>query len=134
MATKIYGIDLGTTYSCIAHIDSYQQPVVIKNIEGQDTTPSVVYFESLDSKVVGEIAKSEARMSPDLVVQTVKRHVSQVDWDFEAHGETYDPITISSFIIKKIVEDASAQVGEPITDVVITVPAYFGAVERGATQ
>lgn len=134
MATKIYGIDLGTTYSCIAHIDNYQQPVVINNIEGQDTTPSVVYFESPDSKVVGEIAKSEARMSPDLVVQTVKRHMGQADWDFEAHGETYDPTTISSFIIKKIVEDASAQVGEPITDVVITVPAYFGAVERGATQ
>ena len=134
MATKIYGIDLGTTYSCIAHIDNYKQPVVIKNFEGEDTTPSVVYFESPDCKVVGETAKSEAWMSPELVVQTVKRHMGQADWDFEAHGETYDPITISSFIIKKIVEDASAQVGEPITDAVITVPAYFGAVERSATQ
>lgn len=134
MANKIYGIDLGTTYSCIAHVNEYQQPEIIKNFEGKDTTPSVVYFESPGQQVVGESAKEETKIHPHLVVQMVKRHMGHSDWSFEAHGEAYDPIIISSLILKKIAEDAAEHIGEPVTDVVITTPAYFGALERSATK
>ncbi|MEM7292085.1 MAG: Hsp70 family protein [Pseudomonadota bacterium] len=134
MSANVYGIDLGTTYSCIAFIDEYQRPDVIENIDGEKTTPSVVYFEGPNNVVVGKHAKSEAKINPEMVVQLIKREMGDEDWQIEAFGETYNPIRISSIIIEQIVKDASERLPEPVTDVVITVPAYFGGREREATR
>lgn len=136
MSQKVYGIDLGTTYSCIAHVDEHGKAVVLANTEGDLTTPSVVYFESPDDIVVGKAAKEVAAVEPDLVVSTVKRVMGQADWEFEAHDKTYKPQDISSFILRKVVGDAEKAVGEgeKIENVVITCPAYFGVNEKEATK
>ena len=131
---KIYGIDLGTTYSCIAHIDKNGEPEIIPNAEGELTTPSVVFFESPGNVVVGTAAKRSAELEPDRVVDFVKRSMGDENFAFEVDGRAYKPEEISSFILRKLVKDASAYLGEPITDVVITCPAYFGIKEREATK
>lgn len=131
---KIYGIDLGTTYSCIAHINKNGEPEVIPNAEGELTTPSVVFFESPGNVVVGTVAKQSAELEPDRVVDFVKRSMGDENFAFEVDGRAYKPEEISSFILRKLVKDASAYLGEPITDVVITCPAYFGIKEREATK
>jgi molecular chaperone DnaK (HSP70) len=135
----IYGIDLGTTYSCIAKVDEFGQPVVIKNAEGEAITPSVVLFEGND-RVVGKEAKNCAQLHPETTVAMVKRQMGQPDWRFTYHPggdpareETYSAEEISSFILRKLVLDAK-EAGEDVTDVVITCPAYFGVTERQATQ
>lgn len=129
----VYGIDLGTTYSCVARIDDVGRPTVLRNIEGADTTPSVVYFESADSVVVGQSAKDATVLDPDHVVQLVKRDMGDVV-PREFHGRTYTPEEISARILRKLVEDAKATGGEEARDVVISVPAYFGLAERDATR
>jgi len=134
-----YGIDLGTTYSCIARADENGNVEVIKNIEGKNITPSVVEFESAANIVVGETAKGNAELNPDNVVMYVKRAMGKQPGDpeyldFEFEGEKYLAEQISSYIIKKLVKDAEALTGDKIEDVVITVPAYFGFDERKATE
>ncbi|MER6630838.1 Hsp70 family protein [Streptomyces sp. NPDC000987] len=129
----VYGIDLGTTYSCVARIDDVGRPTVLRNLEGTDTTPSVVYFESADSVVVGQSAKDATVLDPEHVVQLIKRDMGDVV-PREFHGRTYTPEEISARILRKLVEDARAAGGEEVRDVVITVPAYFGLAERDATR
>jgi len=131
---KIYGIDLGTTYSCIAYVDEYGKPVVVPNADNDLTTPSVVYFENPGNIVVGETAKEVAETYPNQVVSTVKRVMGDTSWEFEYDGHTYTPQEISSLILRKLVTDADANTGHQIKDVVITVPAYFGVNQKEATK
>lgn len=135
---KVFGIDLGTTYSCIARLDEYGRPDVIRNIESQPTTPSVVLFdEGADSQVsfvVGTQAKRQLRIRPDDVASLVKRHMGTSDWRFVAHGVEYTAAAVSSLVLKALAVDAERATGGPVTDVVITVPAYFGDEERKATK
>jgi molecular chaperone DnaK (HSP70) len=131
---RVFGIDLGTTYSCIAHVDEHGKPVVVPNSNNQLTTPSVVYFEPDGEIIAGEAAREAAVMEPSRTVFTVKRSMGDPDWQQEFDGKTYLPQDISSFILRKIVNDASAVTGEAVKDVVITVPAYFGINEREATK
>jgi len=128
-----YGIDLGTTYSCIAYIDDSGRPAVVKNLLGEDTTPSVVLFESADNVVVGRDAKNAAKLSPDLVASLIKRQMG-VEVELTFHGQVHTPETISAFILRDLARAAAEQTGEPVRDVVITVPAYFGVAEREATR
>ena len=130
---RVYGIDLGTTYSCIAYVDDAGRPVVIPNLEGDNTTPSVVYFEDVDRYTVGKEARNVSRMYPDLVAAFVKQHMGDDGYRFTAHGKEYRAPEVSAIVLKEVVQDAAQTVG-PITDVVITVPAYFGAPEREATR
>lgn len=133
-ATRVYGIDLGTTYSCIAYVDEHGKPVVIPNEDNELTTPSVVFFESAENLVVGQQAKSQVAIYPDQCVSTVKRAMGDPHWQFEVFGQSYRPQDVSSFILRKVVRDAEKIVGEEIRDVVITVPAYFGQNEKEATR
>jgi molecular chaperone DnaK len=131
MAT--YGIDLGTTYSCIAYVDKTGRPVVLKSAVGEDTTPSVVYFESPDNVVVGRQAKDSAVLAPQLVVELVKRQMGE-DIHYCFHGQDHTPESISALILRELAHAAQQQTGEEVRDVVITVPAYFGLLEREATR
>ncbi len=131
---KIYGIDLGTTYSCIAKVDEHQKALIINNSDGSSTTPSVVYFESPQNIVVGQAAKENALVMPSQVVSLVKRFMGNPDATFEFFDKTYTPQEISALILKKVVGDAEKEVGEKIEDVVITCPAYFGAIQKEATK
>jgi molecular chaperone DnaK (HSP70) len=131
--TKIYGIDLGTTYSCIAHVDEHGKPVVIPNSESERITPSVVFFDG-DNVIVGNEAKRNAVLSSDQVVAFVKRSMGDPNFLFQYNGKSYKPEEISSFILRKLVSDAEQITGEKINDVVITCPAYFGINEREATK
>jgi molecular chaperone DnaK len=131
MAT--YGIDLGTTYSCISYVDKTGRPVVLKSANGEDTTPSVVYFESPDNVVVGKQAKDSAVLFPDLVAELVKRQMGQ-DVHYTFHGQAHTPESISALILRELARAARDQTGETVEDVVITVPAYFGVLEREATR
>lgn len=131
---RVYGIDLGTTYSCIAHVDEHGKPVVLQNSEGDSTTPSVVFFESKDNIVVGQAAKEVVSIHIDRCVSTVKRVMGDPDWQQEFYGHVYRPQDISSFILRKVVADAEKIVGEKIENVVITCPAYFGVNEKEATK
>lgn len=133
-SNRIYGIDLGTTYSCIAYVDEHGKPVIVANSEGQSTTPSVVFFESENNIVVGQTAKDVAVMYPERVVSTVKRVIGDPEWLFVDNGNTYHPQDISSYILKKLVNDAQVVTGDKISEVVITCPAYFGVTQREATK
>ena len=139
---KVLGIDLGTTYSCVSYIDALGKPVVLKNSEGELTTPSVVFFESPTSVVVGTSAKESAKLYPDEVVSFVKRSIGQPGASWHIQGADRTPEEVSSYILKKIVGDATDALrsenklaaGEIISDVVITCPAYFGINERESTR
>lgn len=130
---KIFGIDLGTTYSCISYIDEYGRPVVVPNAENERITPSVVFFDG-DNVIVGDVAKENSKMYPEDVVAFVKRAMGDENFYFEREGKAYHPEEISSFILRKLVGDAENILGEKIEDVVITCPAYFGINEREATK
>ena len=134
MANKVYGIDLGTTYSCIAHVDEHGKAIVIPNSDNELATPSVVYFENSENIVVGSSAKDVSEIYPDQVVSTVKREMGNPDWVFEYEDKEYKSQEISSFILEKVVKDTQENIGEEIKDVVITVPAYFGVNEKEATK
>ncbi len=129
----VYGIDLGTTYSSIAYVDDVGRPTVLRNQEGTDTTPSVVFFESPGNVIVGATAKDSAVLEPDLVVSRIKRDMGH-DVPHSKHGHDYTPEEISALILRKLAEDAQVTTGDEVEDVVITVPAYFGAAEREATR
>lgn len=131
MAT--YGIDLGTTNSCIAYVDDTGRPVVLKSAVGEDTTPSVVYFESPENVVVGRQAKDSALLVPDLVVELVKRQMGE-DVRYTFHGQEHTPESVSALILRELARAAREQTGDEVRDVVITVPAYFGVLEREATR
>lgn len=130
--TTVFGIDLGTTYSCIAYVDEFGKPVVIPNLEGDLTTPSVVQFED-DSRIVGKEAKNNAVLFPTQVCELIKRHMGETEWRFNYNGIDYTPEEISSYILRKLAVDAEQNTGIPVKDVVITCPAYFGIAERDAT-
>jgi molecular chaperone DnaK len=134
MSKRVYGIDLGTTYSCIAYVDEHGKPTVVHNAEGELTTPSVVYFESPDNVVVGRTAKDVSVIHNDRVVSTIKRQMGNPNYEFAIDGKTYRPEEISAHILRKLVKDAAAVTGDDIKDVVITCPAYFGVVEKEATK
>lgn len=132
---KVYGIDLGTTYSVISTLDDNGMPeIVVNQDEGSNLLASAVYFQEGGDPVVGEVAKNQKDIEPERVVEFVKRYIGKPDaptYDFD--GVTYDPITISSLILKRMKEYAHAQ-GHDVKDVVITCPAYFGNEERAATK
>lgn len=138
----VFGIDLGTTYSCISYIDEYGKSVVLKNSDGDHTTPSVVMIESKDNIIVGMEAKRSIEMEPDRTVQFIKRKMGKEKDTVVLNGTTYHAPEISSLLLKKLVNDANdelRQTGvlkdeESIKDVVITCPAYFGMNERQATK
>jgi len=131
---QIYGIDLGTTYSCIAYVDEHGKPVVVPNSDTELTTPSVVYFESQENIVVGSTAKEVAKIYPSQVVSTVKRVMGDNDWVFAYEGHSYAPQEISSHILRKVVADAETNTGHQIKDEVLTVPSYFGVNQKEATK
>lgn len=139
---KVFGIDLGTTYSCIAYIDEYGKAEVLKNCDGEHTTPSVVYMETKENIIVGQEAKRAATMEADKVAQFVKRKIGKEDDKVLLGGDLYPATEVSAYILKKLVGDANAELlqtgviepGEEIKDVVITCPAYFGMNEREATK
>jgi len=130
---KIFGFDLGTSNSSIAYVDKTGKPHIIPNSDSQRVTPSVIFFDE-DEIVVGDIAKENSKLHPEDVVSFIKRAMGEPDYLFERNGHSYRPEEVSSFIIKKVVQDAEQALGEKITDVVITCPAYFGINEREATK
>ncbi|WP_354702331.1 Chaperone protein DnaK [Paraconexibacter sp. AEG42_29] len=130
---KVFGIDLGTTYSCIAQMDRFGRPEVISNMDGDNTTPSVVQFQG-DDVVVGKLAKRSARIDPDNVAQLVKRHMGDTAWRFHAGGREWSAPAVSALILGALVKDAERATGEQVKDVVITVPAYFGTEVREQTK
>ena len=130
----IYGIDLGTTYSVVGYIDETGRPVVTRNSEGQDTTPSVVYFETEDNIVVGKVAKESAGVYPDQVVSLIKREMGEKEWRRDFFGKEYTPPSISALILDALAKDAETNTHRPVNEVVITVPAYFGLLEKDATK
>ncbi|MEU7588440.1 Hsp70 family protein [Micromonospora sp. NPDC049230] len=130
-----YGIDLGTTYSVVSYVDETGRPAVVRNvITNNETTPSAVYFEQDTGEVVvGEAAKNVSRLYPTRVVERVKRKMGQeAQWEFD--GTTYTPESISALILKQLAQDAEYYTNRPVRKVVITVPAYFGLLERDATR
>jgi molecular chaperone DnaK (HSP70) len=129
-----YGIDLGTSYSCVAKVDDTGRAVVLKNAIDEYTTPSVVYFESANSVVVGQDAKDAALIFPELVASQVMRQMgdSNVHWEF--HGVEHTPVSVSALILRELTRAAAEECGERVRDVVITVPAYFGIAAREATR
>lgn len=131
---RIVGIDLGTTYSAVAAIGPTGAPEIVRNAEGQTTTPSVVYFDG-DDVLVGQQAKAQRAVTPEDVVEFVKRHMGEPSWAcYAPDGTRYAAEGVSALILKKLVTDAERVLGEPITEVVITVPAYFNDAQRLATK
>lgn len=131
---KIFGIDLGTTYSCISYVDEFGKPEVVSNKESSPVTPSVVAFEEDGNVSVGQAAKETLNTDPANVCSTIKRQMGKRDYTFTAFGQDYSPEAISSMILSKLAKDTSEVLGEEVKDVVITCPAYFGMDEREATK
>lgn len=132
--SKIFGIDLGTTYSCIAYVNEYGVAEVVNNQDSSPVTPSVVAFEEGGAVSVGSAAKETLNSDPDNVCSTIKRQMGKRDYMFNAFGKEYSPEAISSLILKKLTKDAGEVLGEEVKNVVITCPAYFGLDERDATK
>ena len=130
--SKIIGIDLGTTNSCVAVMEG-GQPVVIPNAEGARTTPSVVAFSKDGERMVGQIAKRQAVTNPDRTVISIKREMG-TNYKVNIDGKAYTPQDISAMILTKMKETAEAYLGEKVTQAVITVPAYFNDAQRQATK
>jgi molecular chaperone DnaK len=129
---RAVGIDLGTTNSVVTVLEG-GEPNVIANSEGSRTTPSVVAFAKNGEVLVGEVAKRQAVTNPDRTIRSVKRHMG-TDWSIEIDGKKQTPQQISAFVLQKLKRDAETYLGEPVTDAVITVPAYFSDAERTATK
>ncbi len=129
---KIIGIDLGTTNSCVSVIEG-GDPVVIANAEGTRTTPSVVAFSKDGERMVGAVAKRQAITNPDKTISSIKRHMGS-DYKVNIDGKGYTPQEISAIILQKLKGDAEAYLGTPVTEAVITVPAYFTDAQRQATK
>ncbi|MEV7397739.1 molecular chaperone DnaK [Aeromicrobium sp. NPDC092404] len=129
---RAVGIDLGTTNSVVAVLEG-GEPTVIANAEGARTTPSVVAFAKDGEVLAGEVAKRQGVTNVDRTIRSVKRHIG-TDWKTEIDGKSFNPQQISAFILQKLKRDAEAYLGEPVTDAVITVPAYFNDHQRQATK
>lgn len=134
MAKYVFGIDLGTTYSCIAYVDETGRATVVKNMEGDNTTPSVVNFASPEQVVVGTVAKDNAVIDPNNTVSLVKTLMGKTDFAINYNGEDKSPEEVSAYILRKVAGDAEKNLGVEVKDVVITCPAYFGTAERTATK
>ena len=130
--SKIIGIDLGTTNSCVAVMEG-GEPVVIANAEGGRTTPSVVAFTKDGERLVGQIAKRQAITNPDRTIASIKRQMG-TSYKVEIDGKSYNPQEISAMVLQKLKADAEAYLGETVTQAVITVPAYFSDSQRQATK
>ena len=130
--SKIIGIDLGTTNSCVAVMEG-GEPVVIANSEGARTTPSVVGFTKTGDRLVGQVAKRQAITNPENTVASIKRFMG-TDHKVTLNGKEYTPQQVSAMILQKLKADAEAYLGEPVTEAVITVPAYFNDSQRQATK
>jgi molecular chaperone DnaK len=129
---RAVGIDLGTTNSVVSVLEG-GEPTVIANAEGSRTTPSIVAFAKNGEVLVGEVAKRQAVTNVERTIRSVKRHMG-TDWSTEIDGKTFTPQQISAFVLQKLKRDAESYLGEPVTDAVITVPAYFSDHERQATK
>jgi molecular chaperone DnaK len=131
---KAVGIDLGTTFSAVAHIDAYGKPQIIPNSESERITPSVILFDGTNV-IVGTVAKNSAVAEPDKIVDFVKREIGKPKEQFhrEFNGKVYSAEELSALILKKLKADAEKYLKQPVTDAVITVPAYFNDAERTAT-
>ncbi len=132
MTTGAVGIDLGTTFSAIAHVNQHGVPEILPNVEGDRITPSVILFED-GEPIVGTYAKQAAVVYPDQVVEFVKRHMGDDSFRFEYDGKSYTPEQLSSFILAKLKHDAELRLGHRVEQAVITVPAYFTDVQRRLT-
>ena len=130
--SKIIGIDLGTTNSCVAVMEG-GEPVVIANAEGSRTTPSVVAFAKNGERMVGQVAKRQAIQNPDRTISSIKRQMG-TDHKVTVDGKSYTPQEISAMILQKLKADAEAYLGQKVTEAVITVPAYFNDSQRQATK
>ena len=130
--SKIIGIDLGTTNSCVAVMEG-GEPVVIANAEGNRTTPSVVAFSKTGERMVGQVAKRQAVTNHERTISSIKRHMGS-DYKVDIDGKKYTPQEISAMILQKLKADAEAYLGGPVTEAVITVPAYFNDAQRQATK
>ena len=130
--SKVIGIDLGTTNSCVAVMEG-GEAVVIANAEGNRTTPSVVAFSKTGERMVGQVAKRQAITNPDRTISSIKREMGS-DHKVNIDGKAYTPQEISAMILQKLKGDAEAYLGQPVTEAVITVPAYFTDAQRQATK
>ena len=130
--SKIIGIDLGTTNSCVAVMEG-GEAVVIANPEGMRTTPSVVGFSKSGERLIGQVAKRQAITNPEGTVASIKREMGS-DYKVSVDGKAYTPQEISAMILAKLKADAEAYLGETVTEAVITVPAYFNDAQRQATK
>ena len=130
--SKIIGIDLGTTNSCVAVMEG-GEAVVIANAEGNRTTPSVVAFSKDGERMVGQVAKRQAITNPDRTIASIKREMGS-NYKVNVDGKAYTPQEISAMILQKLKADAEAYLGQPVTEAVITVPAYFTDAQRQATK
>src|SRR5215213_4724129 len=131
---KAVGIDLGTTFCAIAHIDAYGKPQIIPNSENERITPSVILFDGSNA-IVGTLAKNNSVAEPERIVDFVKREMGKPKEQFQRafDGKFYSAEELSALILKKLKADAEKFLQEPVTDAVITVPAYFNDAERTAT-
>lgn len=132
MTTGAVGIDLGTTFSAIAHVNQHGVPEILPNLEGDRITPSVILFED-GEPIVGTYAKQAAVVYPEQVVEFVKRYMGDDSFTFEYDGKSYTPEQLSSFILAKLKHDAELRLGHRVEQAVITVPAYFTDVQRRLT-
>ena len=130
--SRTIGIDLGTTNSCAAVMEG-GEPVIIPNAEGGRTTPSVVAFSKTGERMVGQIAKRQAVTNHERTISSIKRQMG-TNYKVFIDGHKYTPQEISAMILQKLKTDAEAFLGEPVTDAVITVPAYFTDAQRQATK
>ena len=130
--SKIIGIDLGTTNSCVAVMEG-GEPKVIPNAEGARTTPSVVAFSKTGERMVGQVAKRQAITNPDRTISSIKREMG-TNYRVNIDGKSYTPPEISAMVLQKLKTDAEAYLGETVTEAVITVPAYFSDSQRQATK
>ena len=130
--SKIIGIDLGTTNSCVAVMEG-GQPTVIANTEGVRTTPSIVAFTKNGERLVGDPAKRQAVTNADKTISSIKRHMGS-DYKVAIDDKKYSPQQISAMILQKLKSDAEGYLGEKVTEAVITVPAYFNDAQRQATK
>jgi len=133
-ARRVFGIDLGTTYSALAFVDEHGKAQIIPNSDNENITPSVVFFEEgTGNVIVGSVARESARTDPQRVVTFVKRHMGEAGWVFSLDGKDYSPERVSSLILKRLADNAQT-FGHDVKDVVITCPAYFKDAERNATR
>ena len=131
--SKVVGIDLGTTNSVVSVMEG-GEPTVITNPEGSRITPSVVGFSKTGERLVGQLAKRQAVSNPERTIASIKRHMGEKDYKVSIDGKDYTPPEISAMVLQKLKADAEAYLGEPVTQAVITVPAYFNDSQRQATK